>query len=359
MGFLSDLWNGAKEFAGITVDAIAGMNIPIVSDTAGAVSGYLDEKKAQKQHESDLDWSAEQAQINRDFQTSERLAAQQYQLDMWNLSNQYNSPEGQLERAAKAGINLNDVIGKGSQSYAQPMSSHGQAGATASFPNDSLATALLTNDAVLRNLYAQSRKTDSETALNNQQYSWNSLEQPQRYKMLLREYEKMGKEIEKYDVDISVAKGMFDWYSKLSEEEIKIMQQKLNNMRNENLEILQRIDESKSKEFLNYKQGLLAGEQAELADQQTYESIHRVSLIDEQAVTQSLQNDLLTIEKNFSSVTGIPLGTSEFETMFNLWKKGQIWDFYNAIATNGLNSLVGAAPSVLTRGRGMRTTLNP
>ena len=64
---------------------------------------------------------------------------------------------------------------------------------------------------------------------------------------------------------------------------------------------------------MNYKQGQLAGEQAELANQQTYESIHRVSLIDEQSANQSLQNDLLTIEKNFSSVTNIPLRTCRAE----------------------------------------------
>ena len=110
-------------------------------------------KAARKQQEREQAWNAEQAQINRDYQTSEREAvqayntgereaaqayntsereavqsyntgereaaqayntsereaAQQWNLEMWNKENEYNDPRAQMERMVAAGINPNAV----------------------------------------------------------------------------------------------------------------------------------------------------------------------------------------------------------------------------------------------------------
>lgn len=113
----------------------------------------LANKGAKEQQEKEQAFNAEQAQINRDYQTSEREAvqeyntgereaaqsyntsereaaqgyntsereaaqayntsereaAQQWNLDMWNLENAYNDPRAQMERMVAAGINPNAV----------------------------------------------------------------------------------------------------------------------------------------------------------------------------------------------------------------------------------------------------------
>lgn len=67
-------------------------------------------------HVEDERYNAEQAAINRDFQSSESQKERdwsekmqnqqnQFNVDMWNKTNEYNSPSAQLERARAAGIN--------------------------------------------------------------------------------------------------------------------------------------------------------------------------------------------------------------------------------------------------------------
>ena len=70
-------------------------------------SAKEDRAQAREIHNEELANNNEQAQINRDFQREERLAAQEYELDMWNRNNEYNSPHAQLERYKQAGINPN------------------------------------------------------------------------------------------------------------------------------------------------------------------------------------------------------------------------------------------------------------
>ena len=48
---------------------------------------------------------AEEAQKARDFQREERDLQNQWNLDMWNMQNEYNTPEQQMQRMVEAGIN--------------------------------------------------------------------------------------------------------------------------------------------------------------------------------------------------------------------------------------------------------------
>lgn len=55
-------------------------------------------------------WAARQAELNRQFQREERLATQQFNIDMWNMENEYNTPKNQLQRLIDAGVNPNSYF---------------------------------------------------------------------------------------------------------------------------------------------------------------------------------------------------------------------------------------------------------
>lgn len=100
----------------------------------GFASGLLDREQQELQFQQTMDYNEEQAEKNREFQTSEREAAQQWNLEQWNRENEYNSPAEQMKRAMAAGINPNAVAagigGAGSQSGTVRTS--GQSGDSAS-----------------------------------------------------------------------------------------------------------------------------------------------------------------------------------------------------------------------------------
>ena len=92
--------------------------IGAVGNIAGTVTGGL---FANCQQRKEQEFNSEQAQLNRDFQTSEREAAQDFNLNMWNLNNEYNSPVEQMKRAKEAGVNPASIIGDMSKSAASPI----------------------------------------------------------------------------------------------------------------------------------------------------------------------------------------------------------------------------------------------
>lgn len=56
------------------------------------------------------DFNAHQAQLNRNWQTAEREATQDWNLQQWQRENYYNSPEQQMQRMIAAGINPNSAM---------------------------------------------------------------------------------------------------------------------------------------------------------------------------------------------------------------------------------------------------------
>lgn len=86
------------------------------------------------------DFDAAQAQINRDFQGQMQSQQMQWNEDMWNKQNEYNTPANQLSRASAAGINPNAIFG-GLSSQAQSVGGvSGVSGAQASGPAASAAS---------------------------------------------------------------------------------------------------------------------------------------------------------------------------------------------------------------------------
>lgn len=79
-------------------------------------------KAAKEINQINNEFNASEALKNRDFQTSEREASQQWNLDQWNRENAYNDPSAQRARMEAAGFNpynMNMDAGSASTSGAQ------------------------------------------------------------------------------------------------------------------------------------------------------------------------------------------------------------------------------------------------
>lgn len=116
-----------------------GILSSVIGGIADLGTQWMANRAAKKQQEKEHKFNADQAQLNRDFQTSEREAAQQWNLEQWERENEYNSPAAQMERMAAAGINpaaAAQAIAGGSSGAVQQSSvagsSNPQSGAVAS-----------------------------------------------------------------------------------------------------------------------------------------------------------------------------------------------------------------------------------
>lgn len=99
--------------------------------------------------------------------------AQAYELDMWNRSNEYNSPEAQMARLKQAGLNPNLVYGSGNvsgQSSSPAPKAH--------VPNyqspvsGELITGVLASMLSTMKAQADTLKTKAETDRVKQQFEW-------------------------------------------------------------------------------------------------------------------------------------------------------------------------------------------
>lgn len=109
----------------------------LVSGGLSALTGFLGSgmsnksvkrsiKAAKEINQINNEFNASEALKNRDFQTSEREASQQWNLDQWNRENLYNDPSAQRARMEAAGFNpYNMNIDTGSASVSGAQSSPG------------------------------------------------------------------------------------------------------------------------------------------------------------------------------------------------------------------------------------------
>jgi len=81
--------------------------LPFIGSIGGTATNYLTGYQNRRQSERNL-------QKELDFQMSEAQKARDFNLQMWNMSNQYNSPQQQMARLKAAGLNPNMVYGSGS-----------------------------------------------------------------------------------------------------------------------------------------------------------------------------------------------------------------------------------------------------
>lgn len=95
-------------------------------------------KAAKEINQINNEFNASEALKNRDFQTSEREASQQWNLDQWNRENAYNDPSAQRARMEAAGFNpynMNIDTGSASTSGAQSSPGPGSPAAASHTPS--------------------------------------------------------------------------------------------------------------------------------------------------------------------------------------------------------------------------------
>lgn len=285
-------------------------NIPIIgkvlSPIFNSLSDNSDKQAALLTQEREMEYNSNEAAIDRQFQTSEREAVQKHNLDMWNMENEYNSLSSQLERAEQAGVNPNDVVGNGGSSIAaNTVRSTPMQGSSASY-SSGLAVAQLQQEAQLRYLNAQTANLESQTKTQDYDRSFNQKTEDDRIQEIKKRiqesqgrFEKLMSDIGVNNVSIDVQKRMATIAENKSVEEINVMKETVNKLRNECLEI-----------------------------------IERTKNIKEQTEGQELSNELLKVQKAFSDATGVPLGTSEFDIFYKAWVAGDfdsLVDYYSMI----------------------------
>lgn len=95
-------------------------------------------KAAKEINQINNEFNASEALKNRDFQTSEREASQQWNLDQWNRENEYNDPSAQRARMEAAGFNpynMNIDAGSASTSGAQSSPGSGSQASASQVPS--------------------------------------------------------------------------------------------------------------------------------------------------------------------------------------------------------------------------------
>lgn len=97
--------------------------IPVVGDVASAIGNAVSTNKTNKTNMAIN-------QMNNEFNAAEAEKARQFQLDMWNRTNAYNSASSQRQRLSEAGLNPYLMMNGGSAGVAQSSGSTSPASAS-------------------------------------------------------------------------------------------------------------------------------------------------------------------------------------------------------------------------------------
>lgn len=126
----------------------------------GGITGLIQQGREQ-------DWSAQQAQISRNFQSLEADKARDWNESMWNKQNEYNTPLSQYQRLRELGINDASIMGM--------MSGNGAAGnassvATQAAPAGAMAAGQGSIAGALGNYISDIPKTAIQNAVQSEDY---------------------------------------------------------------------------------------------------------------------------------------------------------------------------------------------
>lgn len=97
--------------------------MPVVGNVASAVGNFISTNKTNKSNMAIN-------QMNNEFNAAEAEKARQFQLDMWNRTNDYNSASSQRSRLEEAGLNPYLMMNGGSAGTAQSAGSSSPASAS-------------------------------------------------------------------------------------------------------------------------------------------------------------------------------------------------------------------------------------
>ena len=348
----------------------AAIIMGVLSLFAGLASSYSSAQDARYARDEEMRFNASEAEKNRVFQRSERLASQEYNLDLWNMNNDYNTPLEQVNRLKEAGINPLSQFGSGYSPYTSSVVPTSASNGSQASYGSGLASALLGNrnntlsaisDAIQR--YSQSNLLNKQAEEVDYNLKYNRSTEEQRRKILDQNIKYNEVNINKVIEEAGLAKMSakeieltLPFIEKMNTAQIDVFCEQANNFRNKNLEILQNIEESKSRELLNKEktetektiQSLntekinteksiqdVNSEQANLYDaQDLYQRIQNNNaqdLSDSDKAIKQYEAELMRVRKEWSDLSGLPLGTNEYEFYFTLMRKGQLENYIDQV----------------------------
>lgn len=276
-----------------------------INSAGGLVGGLLANHQAKKTRE----FNAEQAQLNREYQTSERIAAQEFDLDMWNLNNEYNSLENQIARARAAGVNPNAILGG---DYKTPTSSpvtttpmSGNAATDSS--GGSLGSAFINAGSNIGNSIGNFVKNmmDSKVAIKQVQLNEKMINSNIDHN--LASIQKLFSDVGVNDASAEQIKKATSWMDKRNDVEIQEIAARVTNWYNQNNKILQEIKNLEANE--------------KLTDSQTtyQETLNTYADRQQSAFTTQAESDaaISALKSELAKAIGVPVDSPEF--LFN-WK---------------------------------------
>lgn len=257
--------------------ALGSVGSGLLGDSDAATNG-LNSAAGQNQALSQL-------QMEQNFNSAEAQKNRDFQLEMWNADNEYNSPVAQLERLKQAGINPNAMFGSSGYS---PVASSAPAGAQAA-SSASIASSLLLQDAQLANLIANTRNTNRDADIKEQEYAYNNVTFNERVKSLKYANNESKARLDKIVADTDLQKQAFEFLARKNEQELNNLRELGNKYRAE----IKHIDK-----------------QNDVSDAQ-------IEYLDAQTKGQQNSNSLSKLELDFSKESGVPHGTPIEEV---IWK---------------------------------------
>lgn len=298
---------------------------------AGTLASVESSKSMQNK---ELQYNAEQAGINRDWQTNERIAAQEYYTDLFNQANEWNSIGSELERGRAAGVSPSAIIsGKFNSPSAQPSMPHVGSGSQASTSSGgAIGSALVGAMPNMLNATGSFVKnmTDSFVARDmlglNKQYISSQIH---------GNYAKIKETLSNAGVADATEAQIYQsmrWAEGLNaaEQQRRIAQSTL--YYNQCADILSMIEFRKAQAtnlefqnanlagqtYLSYVQGNKVNIEAAIAE------IYGSQIAIEEITQEQLETIESRIRVGLAQVLGAPVNSSDFALTYNVWKKGEL-----------------------------------
>lgn len=272
---------------------------------AQAKQNKLNREFQAEEAEKARQFNAEEAALNRQFQHDETQLERQWSLDMWNMTNEYNSPIEQLKRGQAAGLNPNAIIaGMNGVNSAGQLQSSAPSGSAANGPAASGINApapmvdlqgaanagvqsfwnAKMNEAQIQNLNADSGLKTEQTnteRVNQDQINQAIENNKAEYDLILKKIEEAGlnNDYLKQTLESRVNRTKLenDQINQVIinlQQEYKKMEQEIEESKANQSLIEQKVEESKAQEDLLKKQGAKTDVETGILEQQfTVESI--------------------------------------------------------------------------------------
>lgn len=319
----------------------------IISAVVGIVMAIASSASSSASADNERRYNEQLIKDNQQYNTNERIESQDYNTYMWNLTNNYNSIDEQLERGRKAGVSPSAIIGGSYNSAsASPVTS---SPASQSLPQSDALTSIMSSMLgtlpSMLNFPANNFKTIIEGVNTREMMGVNKQLINASIEEKFASTKQMLSQAGLNDVKVEEVKENLKWISKLNQVDLDRTLAETTKYYNECKSILQQIEESKQNiEESDARIERMTYQNAESAANADYILNSTDKVIAEtqgQKVDNLIKGEVLTQEElkvaesrmryNLALQLGIPLGSSEFEFNYALWKSGQLESYCDSV----------------------------